>query len=136
MSLNERLDKLMERNARFALGHHGERGAFITKAGALLNPVLQTPLLLSVNELPLALDEFEGMGHQVARREALFVILPDQLDANVVPAIDDTVVLTTGPAAGTWTIIGVESRDAAAITVRARLDKARRSNAPGAVTAL
>jgi len=135
MSLNERLDKLMARNAKTALGHHGERGAFVTKAGALLTPVVQTPALLSWNELPLTLDEFAELGHQVARREALFVILLDQLAANVVPAIDDTLVLTTGPATGTWTIIGIESRDVAAITVRARMDKARRSNAAGAVTA-
>lgn len=135
MSLNERLDKLMARNAKAAIAHHGERGSFITKAGALLTPIVQTPVSLSWNEIPQSLNEFEGLGHQVARREATFVVLFEHLAANVAPAIDDKLALTSGPAAGTWFIISIEARDSAAITVRARLDTARRSNAPGAVTA-
>lgn len=124
MSLNDRLDKMMARHVAYAVNHAGERGQFIAKGDTTGSPVL-----VSIIESPSGLVELgNDLGHQSAQREAT-IALP--VDAVASPAIDDAVTIARGVYAGTWTIISIDSIDAAVVTVRARLVKARRSNAAG-----
>lgn len=124
MSLNDRLDKMMARHVAYAAGHSGERGVYFVKG-----QTTGTPTIMAFIEAAAGLVELgNDLGHQSARREAT-ATLPTADIAS--PAIDDAVTIASGVYAGTWTIIAIESVDAAAITVRARLEKGRRSNAAG-----
>lgn len=126
MSLNDRLDKMMQRHATIAIRHHGERGTYLAK-----NSTTPIPLICSWNELTQIQAEVGEYGHRSNRREAQFALPVTSVPT---PGIDESLTFTAAAApqiAGTWTIIAIDNLDPALTTVRARLDKPDRSNAPG-----
>jgi hypothetical protein len=125
MSLNSRLDRLMQRHVAIGCDFSGERATWYAK-GATTGG---TPVTVQLTELPGELAELgDNMGHQVKRREATILIPADIVPA---PDIDTSIVISSGVYAGAWVVIGIDTTDAAATTVRARFDTARRSNAAG-----
>lgn len=125
MSINERLDKMMERDVRTAAGHSGERGVYIVKATSA-----KVRCVVSWNESATSLiDQAGDYGHEGPRREADFVI-PASVCKE--PAIGDQLIFALGKCAGTWTMISIPARDAGATTGHFRLDQVDRANAAGA----
>lgn len=122
--MNDALAELCAAAAATALGEIGYAGSLIPRGAG--EPV--TLAHIGARELPASRVQMQyGQDDQ---RLADLVLLRAELGA-VCPGKDDQVVLDSGPQAGTWTVLGVESQDIVAFVVRGRKTARASAAAPG-----